>query len=338
MSSFSTSAVSEAGKAVALAVVLTIVAAYVPLIALFVIPALPLPIGFVTLRRGVKVGVAATACAAVLAGVVTGPTNGLMALLLAGALGVVLGVALRARRGFSATLLITGAGASVALVIWSGLVWVLTGMSVDKVLKLIDESFAAASKAYSTMGMSQASIDAASQQVRQAVDMIPYVAPSIVAVAGVMLASVSLALAAAVYPHVGERSVGELAFSRFRLHWGTAYGYIAGLALSLLASRFGAHEDTVRLVGLNLLVFFQTLFFLQGLALVHWFAVSRQMSSGGRMVLYAAAVLGQVMLQLTSWAGLLDTWFDYRKRYPPQGVGQGPVTPAGPRMNDHEES
>jgi uncharacterized protein YybS (DUF2232 family) len=338
VSTFTTAAVSEAGKAVALAVVLSVLVAYVPLLALVAIPALPLPLGYLTLRRGVGVGLAATVCVAALAAAVTGLGNGLMALLVAGLLGVVLGVALHARRGFSWTLGVTTLGATSALAAWTASVWFLTGMSVAQLTKLVDDSMAAAGKLQTSMGMSQESIDLASQQIHETLRMIPYLAPAIAGVAGVILASAVLGLAAAVYPHVGEKSIGHLAFSRFRLHWGAAYGYIGGLALLVLASRFGTYHEVARLVGLNLLVFFQTLFFLQGLALAHWFVVSRRMGAGTRVVVYGAALLGQTAFQLTSWAGLLDTWFDYRRRFPPRGADEGPAAPAGPRTNDHEEN
>jgi hypothetical protein len=43
-------------------------------------------------------------------------------------------------------------------------------------------------------------------------------------------------------------------------------------------------------------------------------------------------------LQLTSWAGLLDTWFDYRKRFAPRAPETGKPGPAGPgEPSDQEE-
>jgi hypothetical protein len=44
------------------------------------------------------------------------------------------------------------------------------------------------------------------------------------------------------------------------------------------------------------------------------------------------------MLQLTSWAGLLDTWFDYRKRFAPPTPGAEKTGPAGSGgASDQEE-
>jgi hypothetical protein len=130
-----------------------------------------------------------------------------------------------------------------------------------------------------------------------------------------LLASVTLALVAVVFPHIGDRAASGLAFSRFRLHWSASYGFIAGIALLAFSAALGEWSEAARLVGLNFFLFFQTLFFIQGLSVAHWFVVTRKYGPGGRIAVYGAAVIGQLMLQLTSWAGLLDTWFDYRKRF-----------------------
>ena len=65
MSTFTTPAVSEAGKAVALAVVIAAGGGVHALgVAPLVILLLPLPLAYLTSRRGVRVGVAAMVCAA----------------------------------------------------------------------------------------------------------------------------------------------------------------------------------------------------------------------------------------------------------------------------------
>ena len=176
MSTFTTAAVSEAGKAVALAVVLSVVVAYVPLLALLRDPGVcRCLLAYLTLRRGVGVGLAATVCVAALAAAVTGLGNGLMALLVAGLLGVILGVALHARRGFSWTLGVTTLGATERAGGVDGV-----GVDLDR-----DESSPSSRSWWTTlwrrpgsskrrMGMSQESVDLASQQIHETLRMIPY--------------------------------------------------------------------------------------------------------------------------------------------------------------------
>jgi len=106
-----------------------------------------------------------------------------------------------------------------------------------------------------------------------------------------------------------------------------------------LGPALGAWAEAARLVGLNFFMFFETLFFIQGLSVAHWFVVTRRHGAGVRIAVYGGAVLGQLLLQITSWAGLLDTWFDYRKRFAPRAPKAGSAGPAGSRgTGDQEES
>ena len=77
-------------------------------------------------------------------------------------------------------------------------------------------------------------------------------------------------------------------------------------------------RDVLLFAGIDLLLVSQTLFFLQGLAVVQWFVQTRQVQAGGKSALYVVAVLGQVFLQLTGLLGLFDTWLDCRKRFAPK--------------------
>jgi hypothetical protein len=65
----------------------------------------------------------------------------------------------------------------------------------------------------------------------------------------------------------------------------------------------------------------------------HWFVLTRKIEGGSRTLLYVAVVLAQVSLQLTTWAGLLDTWFDYRTRFAPRDPGPQSTVPLNPPSN-----
>jgi uncharacterized protein YybS (DUF2232 family) len=339
VSSFSTSAVVESGKAVGLVVVTSLMVAFLPLASVVLLPLMPLPLAYLTIKRGPAVALAAAIAAGLLGGAFTGPANGVLTLLVAGLVGLCIGVALRSGWGFSRTLLASTGAASVALFGSAGLGWWLSGMSWDQLTKISDDSIVAASKMYASVGMSQASIDAAVTQVKTALQALPYLLPSIVAVGGLALACISLALVSAVFPRVGQTVSAQFSFARFRMHWSVAYGLILAFALMVLAPFLGEAQEAVRYAGVNLFIFFMSLFFVQGLALANWYARLRHLRPGMRAALYLAAVLGQFMLLLTSWAGLLDTWLDLRKRFAPPGSDSGaaPSTTLG-GGSDHKES
>lgn len=316
-STFTTPAVSEAGKAIALAVVLALAVTYVPLASILALPLLPLPVAYLTKRRGLRVGLAAAFGTGALAVMLTGPGNGLLALFLAGLVAVAMGWAFQQQWGLSRALLATAGATAVSLAVWAGAVWMITGLDRERVGEMMDSSLQGAVDAYRALGMAEATIQNAEEQVRAVVDILPYLLPSILGVAGLAFAVAALGLAALIFPRVGESLPGVFAFSRFRIHWSAAYGFIAGLGL-MLAARYAEMQEPFRMAGLNLIVFFQSLFFIQGLAVVHWYTVSRKVAGGRRALIYAIALMSQFFLQLVSWAGLLDTWFDYRERFAPR--------------------
>lgn len=325
MSGFSTGATSEAGKAVALTVVLGALIGVVPLFGPMLMPVLPLPAAYVTFRRGLGVGVAIAFAGGVLSAALTGLGNGMLTFLLAALVGVVVGAALARSWGFTTTLVAATVGGALAFAGSTAVAWVLAGLDLAQFEKLFEDSLTAVTQMYESMGIDTAVITQASEQMREWFHLLPYLLPSILGVAGVVVASTTLALVAVVFPHLGERAAAGLAFSRFRLHWVASYGFIGGLGLMVFGPSLGRWGEGARLAGLNLFVLFQTLFFIQGLAVAHWIAVTRKYSAGRKAVIYGAAVVGQLMIQLTSWAGLLDTWFDYRKRFAPKAPQAGPT-------------
>jgi uncharacterized protein YybS (DUF2232 family) len=341
VSAFSTPAVTEAGKAVALAVVLAMAASYLPLVSLPLMTLMPLPLAFLVLRRGAAVGIAAAFGTGVLTLLLTMPVggiaNGVLALSLAGVVGVALGLALRRQWEFSLTLLVGSLAAAVSLAASSAVIWVLTGLSQARLERSFDQSLASVKQVYAAMGVTQASLDLMTEQARAVLRVMPYLLPSMFAVSGLLLVTVSLALAGSIFPRAGQAIPSNLSFARFRVHWSLAYGLIGGLALVVLARGFGPARETALLVGANLLIVFGTLYFLEGLALIHWFSVSRRLSGGTRVLLYGGALVAQFLLWVLSWVGLLDTWFDYRKRFAPREDSPSPPPTGREDRGDPEE-
>jgi len=98
-----------------------------------------------------------------------------------------------------------------------------------------------------------------------------------------------------------------------------------GLAMLVLARGGGEWHSAVLYTGINVLLVSQTLFFVQGLAVAQWLATTREFRPGSRFALFVAAILGQVLFQLTGLVGLLDTWLDYRRRFALKRPGTGSV-------------
>lgn len=138
----------------------------------------------------------------------------------------------------------------------------------------------------------------------------------------------ALALAWALYHRLGRARLGPPlgALGEFRFNDQLVWGLIVGLAILLLpslASGRGTGFRALRTPGLNLIVFFLSLYALRGFGVLSWMLSSRTLS----IVVAVALVLVLVpitagialpgLLSLVTAAGLLglgDTWFDWRRR------------------------
>ncbi len=320
MRSLSASALALGAKGAALTVALALAFAFLPVVSLAVVPFLPLPTAYVCLRQGGMAAAISAVAASLMAGIISGVGSGLFTFALAVLAGVALGLALRRNRGFSGVLLATAVATAAGLVLWVGGVWVVTGMTVEQFGALMDTSFQAVAQMYAGMNMDAEAVAQAEEGARSMLAMLPYLAPGIVASVGVALAALTLALASLLFPRLGHATTPALSFHEFRLHWATPYGFILGLLLILMAGWWPHGGEAARLAGINLVLFFATLFFVQGFAVARWFMLKRGVKGGAAVAFYGAALLGQVFFQLLSWVGVVDCWLDFRKRMTPKLV------------------
>jgi uncharacterized protein YybS (DUF2232 family) len=241
-------------------------------------------------------------------------------------LGVTLGQAIRRGWAFGTTLVSAASATLGGFVAWGVIMWLGVGVHASELRAALDASIADAATFYAQMGVSQASTDTVSGQLQQFFDILPYLAPGLLGVGALLLTGCSIVLAYAIFPRLKEKVDVRHALSRFRMHWSAAYASIAGLALLVVSRGLGGWQDAALYAGLNILLVSQTLFFFQGMAVVHWYGTTRQLGRGSRSILYFGAVFAQALLQLTGLLGLFDTWLDCRKRFAIKSPGPGPAS------------
>lgn len=311
----STSPLVAVGKATAAIVILGMCIAILPIVPAIIVPLLALPLAHVVARRGLKYGAIVAVLSAALIYVGIGaPTAVLVLLLIVGA-GMALGWALLKGWRFERTFASTAGGVFAAMVLWGVVLWRVFGVGLTWLKEAAYGAIDDAAAQYVQLGLSADSAEAVSTQMRRLVNAVPLVAPGLAGMGAILLAGCSIGLAYLIFPRLRERVTVALSLSGFRMHWGAAYASIAGLAMLLFARGDSGWSTIVMYVGINVLLVSQTLFFVQGLAVTRWFAVNRGMGRGARTALYVAAILGQMLFQLTGLVGLFDTWVDYRKRY-----------------------
>ncbi len=310
-------------KAMAITVVLGVCISFLPLGLPVFAPLLALPLAYLVVRGGLGQGLALAVVVGILVWFAAGLGTAAMIVLLLLGLGVTLGEALRRRWSFGRTLAVVASGALVALVLWGVLLWQL-GLSLSDLRESAFSSLDRAEEMYAGMGVQAATTDLASEQLRRLIDMMPYLVPGLLGMGVILLAASCIGLAYAFFPRLRDKVEVQMALSGFRMHWSMAYVSIAGLAMLVLSRGEAVWHSVMLYAGIDLLLVSQTLFFLQGLAIVRWYARTRQVQPGASTALYLAAVFGQAFLQLTGLLGLFDTWLDCRRRFALKSPRPGP--------------
>ena len=138
----------------------------------------------------------------------------------------------------------------------------------------------------------------------------------------------ALALAWALYHRLGRARLGPplASLGDFRFNDQLVWGLIAGLVILLLPSlspsRSGGFR-ALRTPGLNLIVFFLSLYALRGFGVLSWMLSSRTLAIVVAVTLVlvlvpmTAGIALPGLLSLVTAAGVLglgDTWFDWRRR------------------------
>jgi len=325
MKALSRVALAGVGRATAVTVVMGLCVAILPLAPPVVIPFLALPLAHTVATRGIPAGSIVAVVSGALVYFVGGVGPGVLTFVLVLGAGTLLGTAVRRRWSFGKSLGSLAGTALAALVLWGVGLWLVAGVTLTKLDQAVDRSIADASGFYSGMGVDAATIETVSGQLRRIADVIPYLTPGLLGMGSILLAACVLGLSHWLFPRMRDKVVVRLSFSSFRMHWSAAYASIVGIAMLVFARGDGDWRTVVLYVGLNVLLVSQTLFFVQGLAVAHWLAVTRRYGAGARVALYFAAVVAQLIIQLTGLVGLFDTWLDYRKRFALKNPGPGPT-------------
>jgi uncharacterized protein YybS (DUF2232 family) len=321
MTTYSRTALFDSGKAVASSVALGVVIALVPLLSIIAVPALPIPVAFITSRYGVVAGlfvslVTGAACMALTVPLV-GIYAGLLVFMLAAIAGVGAGLALR--RGVSQFRLFVAmaAGFLATLILWLGATLLIIGEGpVTAMRGLADANAETSSQLYRAIGMNQQDVDAAVVQAHDFISTLPYLAPAVLLITSIVLSGANLALARRVFGRLSQPFPRDFVFRDFRAHWVFAYVFILGLLCQLLAPYAPeAYADAVDRVGANLYIVSEVLFFIQGMAIASFFLWAYKVSRVKGLAVYSGLVLLEVTLALTMWLGLFDTWLDYRRRF-----------------------
>lgn len=309
-----TKALAEGAKFAALTFLLCLFAIFLPPLSFITLAIVPVPTLVITQRYGFKYGFLVAIFAGILVSVLAGPLEGLSFLLLIAFLGVAQGLAVK--RGLSSGKVIVVGVVAVAfsLVLIGVLTYFLSGVNlIAEQVKAVNLTLALEKKLYIKSGIPKAQVEAQFRQLKGTIKYLPYFLPSIVVLFSTWVAFLNYAVSTYVLKRLSLKFVSLPSFKDWRFPWYLAWGYILGLAGALFYKSFDSYAEVALVTSFNLLFIFGMLFMVQGLSVISFFFDKYKLSLGVRVLLFVLALFAQVILQTLSWAGLFDTWFNFRK-------------------------
>jgi len=306
---------TESGILAALSVVLGLMAVYLPVIGVVAVMVWALPLLILTVRHGLKYGLAAAVAAMAVLSLFAGPPLAFRLFLAFAPTGVVLGWAIRKEYSGTRTFF-SGLAASIGgKLLGFALIFFLMGIDPWQAqLDGMKEAFDATSEMYTAMGVDAQELAQSQQQIDGAIAMVAQLAPLIMLIMGLFDTFVLYFLGSRVLKRLGHAMPQALPpFSEWRMPRAFLYLFV----LSLLAMYWGAsHEIPIlQQAGLNANMIAMMAGLVQGLALLHVLLKSYNVRTFLRTFIYIFVCLNGLLLQVVAFTGLVDIYVDYRRRF-----------------------
>lgn len=303
----------EGGLLVAITVILGLATVYVPILGMLVEFFCAVPLAVLTARQGAGKGFTALVVTFILLSMLISPVLSIRLVLSFGICGVALGWCVRknfgAARIFLTTLIVASAAQVLTLIL---LIIIMDINLVETQIEMVRESFNESFAMYENMGVDQARINDAKNQVEPALQTLAFLMPTLLMLSA-LINSVAVWLTAHwIFPKLQMKIPTLPAFAEWRFPALFFYSAIIG-GLGMYWG-FTRGWTEIYEVSLNLLIISAFVGLMQGLSLLSAIFDRYKISKFMRRVLYVLLLLNMFFIQLIAITGLIDMLFDYRKR------------------------
>lgn len=306
-----TNAVVLAGMCTALAVVLSVIGFYMPLISLVVFLLIPLPIAYLGMKEGTSWSIIVTAGIMILDSVFFGFISAAFLCAIFGVLGVILGICYRNKVSAAATL---AAGAVVVLAALIGQAFaamyilnvppmIFSGEAMDS---MEQQMMAQMAQFYSGELLMQTQ-----ENVKQMIDDIRRSIPVITVSAAFFYTWASMMLGKKIFTRLGMKDIpGMPPLERWELPRFFLGLYVLAFAMQYITNR----NATLEMIQYNLGLACVLVFWLQGLAALWWMPRKYSFVRPLRWIIAVLSVIIGMVQMIVVLLGLSDMVLQYRKK------------------------
>ncbi|NMB25924.1 MAG: YybS family protein [Firmicutes bacterium] len=303
-----TRSLTEGAMLAAITVLLSLLGAYFMPYLFFVTP---VPLIILVYRHGMRPGILVAVTSALLAGIVISMVPTMIFLLILGLVGIAMGGGLREGFPPHRILLIGTATSVIALILMVAVTTLVLDISVlETSFEALRQSLEQALRMYERFGVEEHPF-LKPNAIDEFVRLLKLALPAALLTTATMMTFVNYWLARLILNRVGAKLPWIKPFRSWRFPWYLAWGYILGHGL-LLASRGMTETNVWFALGLNLQILFNYVFLLQGLAILWFFFEKARVPKLVRWIVIVF-LFNPMITTIIVWAGVLDTWFNFRK-------------------------
>ncbi len=305
---------TESGLLAAITVVMALVGVYIPLLGTVAVLMWPLPILVLLVRHGLKWGLMAVFVAGVLTAALVEPAVSLRLALAFAPGGIALGLGFR-KNWSSVRTLTTGIVASMAAKLAAfALLFALTGIEpFSTQFDVMENSFDQTIEMYRSMGMSEAQIDEARDNLTQNLSLMRLLLPLVIVIMGLMDTALNYLIGSKVLRRLGHEVKTLPPFVEWRLP--PVFVYVFGFSLIGLYWGTTRGLDLLYQASLNLVMLSTFAGLLQGLSVYAYASRHFHWPKFFSMAFITFVMLNGFLVRLLAFVGLFDMVLDYRTRY-----------------------
>ena len=305
---------TESGLLAAITVVMALVGVYIPLLGTVAVLMWPLPILVLIVRHGLKWGLMAVFVAGVLTAALVEPAVSLRLALAFAPGGSARGLGFR-KNWSSVRTLTTGIVASMAAKLAAfALLFALTGIEpFSTQFDVMENSFDQTIEMYRSMGMSEAQIDEARDNLTQNLSLMRLLLPLVIVIMGLMDTALNYLIGSKVLRRLGHEVKTLPPFVEWRLP--PVFVYVFGFSLIGLYWGTTRGLDLLYQASLNLVMLSTFAGLLQGLSVYAYASRHFHWPKFFSMAFITFVMLNGFLVRLLAFVGLFDMVLDYRTRY-----------------------
>ncbi|USK59869.1 YybS family protein [Peribacillus asahii] len=301
--------IAEGGMLLALYSILLFITINIPFLGMITFFLLPIPLVLVMIKETISWSIGFLAVASVL-GIIIGTILSLPTVLLTGVMGIVIGYHVKHNKSTIQMFI----SSVLAFIVGSLLILIATNIIldmnvVDETLTMVEESMETSFDMMDMLG--QNVTDDMKQQMRDSIEMIPMMIPSMLVISAMVMAYIFILASQPFIKRFSDKVVKWPLFRELRLPKSILWYYL----ITLVATFFMNTDDHsyVNMAILNLMFILQLFILLQGFSLIFYISYVRGWGKFVPILITIVSLLNPIFLTIVRILGIIDLGFPFRE-------------------------